>query len=260
MTKKIFSIIIVLLYGFCLHAQSISQDSLDALEDTVETDTTSIPPKEVVLASGIPNGAIPAKAYFESLSSHYCNGWNEISMIESRLSSLWQDFDVYYFFVKPTAKRAWEYPLVDVWTYNANKHKSKLVYHQVDDSIDSRNVVGIDWMYGGKDHSEPILIMSTIGTTQTCHYDYYTVIIDVLKGRGITLKGHKFVSVLHIYDEILPAYAIGLNESYVITTTSDWKFGKKGDPLFSYLNIYDSKGSLIRKLALPVKKVPLPTE
>lgn len=66
MTKKIFSIIIVLLYGFCLHAQSISQDSLDALEDTVETDTTSIPPKEVVLASGIPNGAIPAKAYFES--------------------------------------------------------------------------------------------------------------------------------------------------------------------------------------------------
>lgn len=259
--KLIITILAIVFNSQYLQANAINDDStfVGNSNDYVE-DTLRIPSKDEIVASGIPNCAIPAQAYFECLKSDNANLWSELSVKESTLYSEWQDFDAYCFFVNPTMKRTDEYPLVDVWAHNANKRKSKLMYHQVDDSIDTRNVVGIDWMYGGKDHSEPILILSTIGTTQTCHYDYYTVIIDVLKDRIITLKGQKFVSILHIYDEILPAYAIGWNESYILTTTSDWKFGKKGDLLFSYLNIYDSNGSLIRKIALPIKNVPGPNE
>lgn len=256
-------LVVILAINFIFaNAQAVVTISDSTVLDTVSNDfgdSVRIPSKDEIVASGIPNCAIPTKAYFECLKSDNANLWSELSMKESTLYSEWQDYDAYCFFVNPTMKRTDEYPLVDVWAYNANKHKSKLVYHQVDDSIDIRNVVGIDWMYGGKDHSEPILILSTIGSINA-HYDYNTIIINALTSKQKILKGHKFVSVMHIYDEILPAYAIGWNESYILTTTSDWKVVKKRDVLVSYLNIYDSNGSLIRKLALPIKIVPEPNE
>lgn len=258
--KLIITLLVIVFNSQYLQANAINDDStfVGNSNDYVE-DTLRIPSKDEIVASGIPNCAIPAKAYFECLKSGNANLWSELSMKESTLYSEWQDFDTYCFFVNPTMKRTDEYPLVDVWAYNANNRKSKLVYHQVDDSIDIRNVVGIDWMYGGKDHSEPILILSTIGTINA-HYDYNTIIINALTSKQKILKGHKFVSVMHIYDEILPAYAIGWNESYILTTTSDWKVVKKRDVLVSYLDIYDSYGSLIRRLALPIKNVPGPKE
>lgn len=240
----------------CLHAHTFSQDSSNVLEDTIKEDTIKIPTKEEVVASGIPAGAVPAKAYFAGLGSHCGDVWNEVAMIENRLFSQWQDYDVCYFFVNPMMNRVEEYPLVDIWAYNANKQKAILVYHQIDDSIDIRNIIGIDWMYGGKTKSEPIVILSTIGTTQTSHYDYNTVIINILTGKQVVLKEQKFVYVLHLYDEILLTYAIGSNESYILTTTSDYKNIKGKDFLIPNLSVYNSNGILVRRIPLPNQFIP----
>ena len=252
--RLIVIILAIVFHGEYLQANAINNDSVIVSNVSNDSDEAiRIPSKDEIVASGIPNCVMPAKAYFNSLNSHCVYLWNELDLKESALSSTWQDFDVYYFFVKPTMKKMDEFPLIDIWAYNATKRQSKLVYHQVDDSVDICNVVGIDWMYGGKAHSTPIMILSTIGTIQG-HYEYSTVIIDVLKGKVVSLKDQKLVSVLHLYDEMVPIWDVGLHESYILTTRSNWKL--KFDELVPYLYIFDCKGALVRKISLPIQSVP----
>ena len=195
--------------------------------------------KESLYASGIPENAVPAKAFFVDDSISKEEAWSKKYINESCLKSYEQDFDTYYFFISQTRIREYESPLIDIWCYNAEEKTSKRVYHQFGNDNDIPNIVDIHWTYDivSKDtiiqapvskktfgvidkQPKPILILCQIQTLFTPHSSYNVELVDITSGKTIILKGEKFVSVFETDDTLLPATEIGLARRYILTTTS----------------------------------------
>lgn len=234
-----FILVFVFLFScFTLNANAGVYDAGDSgTRDSVTYD--------VIVASGIPDSAIPAKAYFyhgDSIGKE--EAWTGRWLEQSCLTSEDQFFGTYYFFVKPTLWREFELPTIDIWVYDAVRKKSKLVYSQPDDEDNMLNISDMDFGFyitskdssflnpGSKESitlsvktAHPTIILSCFGEASTPHAVSSTMIINVENGAIRTLEGQKFVALMSTEDRALMAAEIGLSRSYIITT--DTKYDSK---------------------------------
>ena len=228
---------------------------------------------------GIPTDAYPMKFFF----SNYAN-LKERPVCENDLmeSSYWSEDGDYYFFVQPQNRADEDFMHINVWVCDMNSDRAKCVFRQDADHYDELMVMDMDVVFD-KSHSDsvytdkktrqritmqhhtsqPVIVMKTELYTGFSHSLRYTLLLYPKSCEVITLDLESFVGIMHTNTNPLMAAEQHLAQDYILTTVTgveSQEAGYKETDDFSmfthqyltpYLNIYNTKGELVKSVELP---------